>query len=232
MATTSGLRMVSDGLTFCLDYGNPKSYDGTLNGAKNLNQVNGINVSHVNSVSVNNDGYAEFRASNTTYARADKVITSGTGPFTVGFLYRMISQGRGGLFERFGGSPYNGWSLGQGGNNSWSFGASHSGVSPGFQSVDFTFPTLNTWYYDVGTYSGAGYPTYIAYRNGEYVATHVSPFEITNLDVNPRLPLRIGNRDDVTNHNLDVKVVQIYNRVLSATEIKQNYNALKERHNI
>jgi hypothetical protein len=234
MATTAGANVVSNNLIFSIDFGNAKSWDNTQNYARNMVQQNPVNVDLVGgSGIVNANGYLETTASS-EYAQAGRVVTPGTGPFSVGFLYRMRSQGRGGLFERSSESTnaptFPGWSLGQGGTTSWKWGVTDSASIKGFQSVDFTFPTLNVWYYDVGTYSGAGSaPVLNAYRNGEYVDTHTMTAAIGSLDVRPRIPLLIGNRDLVTGHNLDVQLVHIYDKELSATEIKQNYDALAHR---
>ena len=47
-------------------------------------------------------------------------LAPSTGSFSGFFWYQITgTSGRGGLFERRQGSPYNGWSLGQGGTSNW-----------------------------------------------------------------------------------------------------------------
>ena len=234
MATTAGANLVSNNLIFSIDFGNAKSWDNTQNYARNMVQQNPVNVDLIGGSGIVTNNYMQSSSTDSHYAQAGRVVTPATGPFSVGFLYRMRSQGRGGLFERSAESTnaptFPGWSLGQGGTSSWKWGLTDSASVKGFQAVDYTFPTLNVWYYDVGTYSGAGSaPVLNAYRNGEFVDTHTMTAAIGSLDVRPRIPLLIGNRDLITDHNLDVQLVHIYDKELSATEIKQNYDALAHR---
>ena len=89
------------------------------------------------------NSYLNFDGSN------DKVdcgsVTPDTGDFTVEFIYQLTGNGgRGGLFERKAGSPYNGFSLGQGGSGIWAFDVSgtsdfSTGVIPSMDLPHFKY---------------------------------------------------------------------------------------------
>jgi hypothetical protein len=93
----------------------------------------------------------------------------------------------------------------------------------------------NKWVNIVCTYDGRGTDTA---RNGieiyvEGVLQNVSrtaqgPGTYIAMD-NTTTPLRIGQRDGTNYADGKVSVVQMYNKVLSQSEVLQNYNALKYR---
>lgn len=83
----------------------------------------------------------------------------------------------------------------------------------------------NTYYQASATYDGSVANTYL---NGVLVGTQTNSQTI----VNTTGSLQIGYRADGVNTNYSsgsISVVQVYNRALSATEVQQNYNALKSR---
>jgi hypothetical protein len=83
----------------------------------------------------------------------------------------------------------------------------------------------NTWYYAVGTYDGS---TQLLYINGELVATGTSQTLAT-----VESTAQIGRQVNAGQYwNGQIAKVAIYNRALSATEVKQNFNALRGRFRI
>jgi hypothetical protein len=86
---------------------------------------------------------------------------------------------------------------------------------------------LNQWYNLVATREGNNYKLYI---NGSLVGTGTS--SVLVYDANMK-GVNIGYSPDVdaVTRTMNGKIgnAQIYNRALSATEIEQNYNALKSR---
>jgi hypothetical protein len=175
------------------------------------------------------NSYLEFDGSND---KADcGSVTPDTGDFTVEFIYQLTGNGgRGGLFERKAGSPYNGFSLGQGGSGNWGFVVSGtSNFSAGsYLNLTWTYPTLNTWYHDVGVYSGGN--SISIYRNGSLVSSTSGTSQGNLSTQGTRTNFLIANRDNSTSLPCKVGLVRVYNTALSAAEILQNYNTTKGRY--
>jgi hypothetical protein len=174
------------------------------------------------------NSYLDFDGSN------DKVdcgsVTPDTGDFTIEFIYQLTGNGgRGGLFERKAGSPYNGFSFGQGGSGDWSFTVSgtsnYSGGS--YLKRSWTYPTLNTWYNDVGVYSGGN--SVSIYRNGLLVSSTSGSAQGNLSTQGTRTNFLIANRDNSTSLPCKVGLVRVYNKALTAAEVLSNYNATKNR---
>ena len=86
----------------------------------------------------------------------------------------------------------------------------------------------NTYYQVCSTYDGTVANTYV---NGSLVGTQTNSQTILNTAGN----FQVGYRDNGINTDYSsgsIYAVQVYNRALSATEIQQNYNALKSRFNL
>lgn len=86
--------------------------------------------------------------------------------------------------------------------------------------------TLNTWVCDALTFNGI---TLVGYRNGVQVGTTARA--LTTIAGGT---LNIGARSDIyaAHYVGNIAVVLIYNRALSASEIQQNFNALRGRFSI
>jgi len=158
-------------------------------------------------------------------------ITPDTGDFTIEFIFQLTGNGgRGGLFERKASSPYNGFSLGQGGSANWAFTVSGtSSFSNNLQSA-WTYPTLNVWYHDVAVYSGGN--TVTIYRNGSFVASTTGTSQGNLSTQGTRTSFLIANRDNLTSLPCKVGVVRAYNKALTAAQIKQNFNQQRNRFGI
>jgi len=224
LATNYNPRIVTDGLVLALDAGNPKSYPGSGTTWTDLSG-NGNNGTLVNGVGYSNgalsfDGIDDYGS-----------VTTGipdTGDFTIGFIYQLTGTGgRGGLFERKPSLPYNGFSFGQGGSSNWAFTVSGTSDFNNLIQVFFTYPTTNTWYYDVGIYSNGN--TVTNYRNGSFInsTTGVSQGNLSTQGT--RTNFLIANRDNITSLPCKVAQVSIYNKALTASEVQQNFNATKSR---
>ena len=189
-------------------------------------------VAHLNvglPIYKNTENYFAFDGTD-DYLELNTKIIPATGAFTMEFLYQISTTGgRGGMFERNPVSPYNGALIGQGGSGSWYFQ-----VSNGSQSLtidDMGYPSTNTWYHDVGVYDGVN--TIKFYRNGSLHDT-VTGSTIGNIDSG-------GTRDNMRYMKRDsnsgtiggkIAISKVYSKALSNTEVKQNFNALKNRFDI
>ena len=219
-----GPNIVTDGLTHAFDAGSTRSYPGSGTTANDL--ISAATASLYNGVgfSTSNGGLWTFDGSDDSMQASVNTIPP-TGAFTITFFYQISSAGgRGGMFERKETPSYNGVTLGQGGGNDWSFS-----VNNGTSAVTYsaTYPTLNTWYSDVGVWDGVNTVTF--YRNGVLQGSTTGS-TLGNLDTaGARGNLRIFGRDGVSVVGGKVSNFKIYNKALSAAEVTQNFNAQKSR---
>ena len=231
MALGHGASIVRDGLVLHLDAASVKSYPGSGTLWKDLSGngndgtlVNGPSFDSANKGSIGFDGVNDYGDIGS--------ITPDTGDFSVGFLYQITGiSGRGGLFERRPDGHYNGFSLGQGGSNSW--GGIISGTSNFLNKIDiyFDYPLTNTWYYDVVIYTNGN--TITGYRNGEFVDSSTGISQGNLSTEGTRTNFLIANRDNSSAYlPCKVGIIQVYNRALSQTEIQQNFEAIRSRYGV
>jgi len=89
--------------------------------------------------------------------------------------------------------------------------------------------TSGLWINIVGTWTPSN--SLILYQNGVQVATNTTSIPATIN--NPSANLQIGRRATAVDYwNGNIAQTQIYNRALTASEVLQNYNALKSRFNL
>ena len=82
---------------------------------------------------------------------------------------------------------------------------------------------LNQWWIGAVTFNTTS--GWVLYSNGEQVDTSANTSTFTNGNT-----VRIGAYNDASNRfDGDIANALIYNRVLSAEEVQQNYNAIKSR---
>ena len=230
MGLAYGGAIVRDGLVLALDAADRNSYPGTGTTWYDLSGNNeDFTLNNTPTYSSTNNGIFTFDGVD-DYAEANtaKVIPD-TGPFSVVFAFALTGTGgRGGVFERKTSSPYNGFSLGQGGGDNWGGTVSSTATSSNGLFVYFTYPTTNVFYIDTVTFNGSN--TLKGYRNGALVDTDTDGNQGNLSTQGTRQNLNIARRDTVSTE-LPCKVgcVQVYTTELSATEVLQNYNALKGR---
>ena len=213
--------IVRDGLVLNLDAGNLASYPGSgttwtdLSGNNNTGTLtNGPTYSSANGGSIVFDGTNDYIQINQTL----------TTPFTITEFIRYTDQAKtmntymntnphtvlGISLNRFGGGELYVYI----GNGSGWVGA------PGI--ISSSNMLVNTWYQVSFTSTGSGSTLYL---NGNIVGTSIyspsgwgSTYYLGSLDSGGEyLKGNIAN-------------TQVYNRALSATEVSQNYNALKSRY--
>jgi len=225
-----GPKIVTDSLVLTIDAANTKSYPGS---GTTWNDLSGnsedFTLYNSPAFSTSNSGILSFDGTN-DYAEADtaKVIPD-TGPFSVVFAFALTGTGgRGGVFERNTASPYNGFSLGQGGSGNWAATVSSTATFLDGLSITFTYPTTNVFYIDVVTFNGSN--TLKGYRNGVLVDTDTDGTQGNLSTQGTRQNFTIARRD-LASAELPCKVgcVQVYTKELIADEVLQNYNAIKSR---
>ena len=90
---------------------------------------------------------------------------------------------------------------------------------------------MGVWVNVIGTYDGSESKIYV---NGTLSGTSNSQPDEVNRSVsgtmkNTAVPREISDSATNTDFNGKISNIQIYNRALSASEVLQNYNALKSR---
>ena len=249
MSTKYNPSIVRDNLILYVDAGNSKSYPGSGTTWTDIS-VRGINATiDGSSYNSGNGGYFDFDGTNDNVkvpltGEVNDALFSGSNNFTIDFWFKADNLPAGGASD---------FKLSQallgGGNRRIllvfgnfyddkevgirvNMGSGWTGpVGSGADSID-----NNIWYNLIVTYDSSS--GFVLYLNGDQkstssltgtIGTPSSPFDSDNL--------LIGCVKDDTNNvnfkdrffNGKIAICRIYNKVLTGTEVKQNYNALKGR---
>jgi hypothetical protein len=229
MGVAYNTNIVRDGLVFYLDTANKKSYSGTgtttIDVARNLSGTltNGASVSGGAVVLDGTNDYVDF-GSASTFTVLDLVNKS----FQV-WIKRNATTGSGIIDKDFdaGAGNYGGWGFWiQSNNKLWFWNhANLDLLDDGPNSV-----VNGVWTNVAVTYN---YSTFTAnfYINGvlNSTKTNVSIVEKASTSAN----LNVGaTRNGVSTLNASIGTVMAYNKVLSAEEIRTNFNAVRGRYNV
>jgi hypothetical protein len=219
MSYSNGPRIVNDGLVLYLDAGNSKSYPGTGTIWNDLSGRNN-NGTIENSPTYNIANKGAFTFNGTTQRvncgnSSSLQITSGS----IGAWFNADSNNSGfrGIIAK-----QNAWALFVASNTL----VTYSWDAPvGTKSTNITVGN-NTWNYAVMTFTettGAPSNNAIVYLNGSPVLT------TTIKHSNHSVSVYVGEANSNQYFSGKISNASIYNRVLSPTEILQNYNATKGR---
>jgi len=224
-------RLVTNGLVMCLDAGNRESYvSGSstifdLSGTGNHGTLNnGPTFSSANNGSIVFDGSNDFISTTNsvnnpqTYTVAAWFKTStGGGKKIIGFESSQV--GAGGNYDR---------NLYIGTDNKIYFGQV-DGANIRVATSPSTYND-NIWHYIVGTFGSEG-STIRLYVDGVSVATGVAAFaqNYTGWWKIGGINLNLWTNGVNGYYTGNIAAAHVYNRGLSASEVLQNYNALKGR---
>ncbi len=223
-----------NGLVLCLDAGNAKSYPGSgttwtdLSGnGRNGTLANGPTYSSANGGSIVFDGTDD-------YVSKSSWINPPTNNFSIGCWVRFSDNINDRYVLSFGrdiGGSTGGLALIAYGFNAVSdFLFFECGSSVGRVSSGIV-PSLNIWYYITVTADGTSTKFYL---NGELRNTSSQGSGA----IAPTPTLSVGSYVNGSGtpstffHSGNIAQVSIYNRALSASEIQQNFNALRGRFGI
>jgi hypothetical protein len=223
MSYSNGPRIVADGLVCYLDAGNSKSYPGIGNTWYDLSN-NSNNFTLNNSIYDNQNRGSLSMGSNIRIYKSGTVLNkdnnltiivvfSGSCSYLEGHsggctLNYLSANNTGAYLDQY-------LPSGSGSRVDLSY-SSNSGIK--IIAHTLAFDRTATWFYNGFFYSGG---------TGETYTGGCGSLEETI----------IGNRTVSTNTNHSpvsgkISIIQIYNRVLTSSEILQNYNALKSRFNL
>jgi hypothetical protein len=228
MATTGGSNAVRSGLVLSLDAANTKSY---VSGSTTWNDLSGnnSNTSLVNgptfdSGSINAivfDGVNDYGYINSQ----SKLLTP---TFTICSMVNPLNFTNAVVFTRETARLNLGLSYG-GTNGAYFFIRGSNYPTAELNGVQQTYPfQLNTWYHVTFIVDIPG-NNYKMYVNGSQIwSSNIAlGTDFQNPGVEGVIASRYGG--GAANANIKIGIFQFYNRVLSADEVAQNYNATKGR---
>jgi hypothetical protein len=220
MSISYNSSIVTNGLALCLDAGNPRSYPGSgtaWNDASgvgnNGTMINGPTYNSSNLGSIVFDGVDDYvDCGNATSLQLATAVTLES------WCNPTSSTGLGTLIQKNTNSGYR-FRIESG--NLWAYSSGVAAVASG------GICTNNNWWHCVATFGSGGI---ICYVNGTQVAstgTAYTPGNVTagNLQIGCYSP---GSET----FNGKISIARVYNRVLSTTEITQNFNALRGRYGV
>lgn len=236
MAFSYSPKIVTDGLVLYLDAANPNSYAGSgttwgdiSRGGNNGTLVNGPTYNNSNggsivfdgvddSITIPNNITNEFSTNGITVEAWVKHNNFTGSQAYINNWYNFTSPQKGFILRTFNGQTFPSF---------WWCWGSVSGTSSYsvVNASNFTM-SINTWYHVVGVYEkGVSARIYVngELKNTNSTVTYDIVYDTTN-------GVSIGTSNINTSRmNGNISTSKIYNRVLSSTEILQNYNATKTR---
>ena len=225
MGVAYNSKIVTDGLVLCLDAGNSKSYPGTgttwtdLSGRGNTGTLtNGPTYSSANGGSIVFDGSNDF-------VQCTGSLTLTTSTFIVWMrLNGNQNQYDGILISR--GTNFSGMLLQNSNNLGYTWNGDLAGGNNTYDwSSGLVVPNLS-WSMCVISVASSSATAYLYQASGLTTATNNYSNSSSVLD-----DIKIG-QDDFGGRffNGNISQVSVYNRALTATEIRQNYLATKSRY--
>ena len=227
-------RIVTDGLILALDAANTKSYGGSGTTWTDLSGKG--NNGTITNATFNSDGYFAFDGSDDyiSFASASELQFLNRLPYTMEvWMYPTSNPGANtwtGIFNRedSSGGSRDGYNIYLNGGSGTLYLATERFQSGTNNSIGYGYndsDLLNIWHHVVATYDGT---TVRLYRNGVQLNSGTSTGNITNTSKT----LEIGRRGTGAYFIGRLNGQKIYNKALSASEIQQNYNALRGRFGI
>jgi hypothetical protein len=227
--------IVSDGLVFALDAANSRCYSGSgltanvLVGSKTGALTNGVGFTNSNNGSFTFDGTNDFIDLSTNLDTGNNFsVFAWIYPTNINIRNHIIGNS-------FTYTGSNGWSMATATNYS---GTSNNfylaiGADVALQSAYNESIIRNAWNYIGGTVLNGG-ENIILYVAGTAVTSNFAEILATNTITYNTQDMAIGRRVSTNPEYFIGKIAQvnIYNRVLTAQEIKQNYNATKKRYGL
>ena len=250
MAILYGANVVRDGLVLLLDAANPKSYPGSGTTWYDMT-VNKEDATLVNTPTLLNENRGVMFFDRTTYERANSFSTDTyfieNQSWTVSTFINVLSDahagnGNSGIFcnqKYFTETPApgpGGFGLAITSSNRYCGMLTHddgAGTRSSYQNLAFMQIDYGNWEHITYVYDSTGATKYMyGYRNGVLVSTSSSTSY--KWSTTSRTSYICANTQGGWGDHYDTKMSNlfVYNRALTAAEIKQNFNATRGRFGI
>ena len=234
MSYNTGPKIVTDGLVLCLDAADRNSYPGSGTSWLDLSGNNRTGtLTNGPTFSSNNGGIIDFDGTNDyvdisnarylinsinisveMWVYQDAIVTSSTFSDQVNLFELPAAQPIGSVSCFY--FPLRGEDI----HFRYQRGGNQAQVSPSASQE------INTWHHYIST-SDANYIS--LYKDGELVGSNSSTYEFTALSTSNN-NARLGETGYYNKHyNGKISGVKMYNRALTADEVRRNYNATKGR---
>lgn len=230
MTIYGGPEIVTDGLVFCMDFGSSKCYPGSGTSCYDIggNSSTGEIVNSPTFTTSNNNKFFSFN--DTTNSRLIKIPNSTLldtqTPSVEVWIKTNATTHSGFWFEK--GTVNTQYSLFQEGSNTqWrqNFTTGLSTFSTGTATTAGI--TITSWFQVTGTYVSGSRKLYV---NGILKNSDSATGTIATSNGGMSIGVYGGyNGSRGYYYNGDIAIVRVYNKVLLASEVLNNYNALKGR---
>ena len=220
-------RIVTDGLVLALDAGNTKSYPGSgaswsdLSGrGNNATLINGPTYSSANGGSIVFDGVDDYSTGNIN-------VTLGITNVSINCWVNISTTSKKGPFLKVGGGT-TGYAIGVGDDNMDRNGNEIIGLFTNRRWIDTNTSYGTGWKYVTLVLNASSVPS--IYVNSILIGScsGLTPNSPTSFYYIGR---NVGDEPTGARaFNGNISQVSIYNRALTASEVEQNYNALKGRY--
>jgi hypothetical protein len=227
MALAHSPSIVTNGLVLCTDAGNPRSYPGSGTTWRDATS-SGFNFTLINgpTYSSSNLGFITFGVDDIATAGYNTALDTQTPTVEVWVKTNALDQ-NGFWFEK--GSVNSQYALFQEGQAlRWrmNIGGSITQLS----TTTASFMNTSNWFQIVGTYTSG---SRILYINGVQVNSDAQTGTIATNSSGMSIGAYGGNSgSNGYFYNGALSICRVYNRVLSATEVLQNFNAARGRYGI
>lgn len=231
MSLSHGPKIVSDGLILHLDAANVKSYPGSGTAWNDLSG-NSVTATITNSLTYNSNVSFSFNGTTDFADTGNTFIFAQSAQFSAEVWLKILDHsdrptaaagiiGKGHYYD-------NQWDIWLANNHSIWFETTGNPTRQGQLYLLTPSLSLNTWHHYVATYNNGAKSVYL---NGVLVGTqaYVGPGDFSNSN-----NVLIGRRFGDASRSLrgDVAQAKIYNQELTASEVRQNFNALRGRYGI
>jgi hypothetical protein len=215
----------SSGLVFCLDPANSRSYSGSGNTVYNLAGGSSIGATKSSGVTYNSTAPATFSSTTSNYLISDYTLASGAS-FTVSMWFKRVD------------STY--W-VSLFGNEVWNSGTGYVARLESSTLITFSRATdLIGVSYDNPALVSANFNHYVFVKNtsgtDSYIylnGVQVANGSINNVSISKPFVFNARYTNDgsslTDSRGSQFSHIAVYSRALSATEVKQIYNATKRR---
>ena len=233
MGIGAGANAVEDGLVFCVDAANKRSYPGTgttwtdLAGENNGTLTNGPTFSSANGGSIVFDGSDDIvNVGNNTDLKI-------TGAITVSAWTKASTQNNMGIVGKYASSSsQRGYLITTNQSDSnqkitWYYQRLAGSFNSGDSVTSSSDVLDNAWHFVLCTFT----PSTSAkiYIDGELDATDTVSIQSVIADNTARFEIGTHNESTSLCFNGNISNVSVYNRALTADEVRQNYNATRGR---